>query len=295
VTGSHSPASPPFVVFTDLDGTLLDHHDYSWSAARPALERLRRLGIPLVLASSKTRSEMVALRNELGLGDPFVVENGAAIYLPQGYFDDAGSETGNGGRRLASSEGEALEVEILGQGRSEMLDTLHRLRRELGLRFEGFADFGVEGIIRHTDLAPEAARAAAERDGTEPILWLDDASPDRLAEALEPHGLQLVRGGRFFHVMGPVDKGRAVRTLLTHWRRLHPDIRAIALGDSDNDTEMLRAVDFPVVIPRAQGGPLDPGPLPNLLRPEAPGPEGWCWAIERLLEQRLADDPSAED
>lgn len=287
MTGSHSPSSPPFVVFTDLDGTLLDHHDYSWSAARPALERLRRLGIPLVLASSKTRAEMVALRAELGLGDPFVVENGAAVYVPRGYFEPGGDggASQDDGNQDDSSRGETLEVEILGQGRSEMLDTLHRLRRELGLRFEGFADFGVEGIVRHTDLAPEAARAASERDGTEPILWLDDASPDVLADALRPHGLQLVRGGRFFHVMGPVDKGRAVRTLLTRWRRLHPDIRAIALGDSDNDIEMLRAVDFPVVIPRAQGAPLDPGPLPNLLRPAAPGPVGWGQAIERLLEQ----------
>ncbi len=44
----------PTLVFTDLDGTLLNHDDYSWEAARPALEELQRQSIPLILVSSKT-------------------------------------------------------------------------------------------------------------------------------------------------------------------------------------------------------------------------------------------------
>jgi len=53
-----SPA-PAMVVFTDLDGTLLRHEDYSWLPAGPALAELRRRRIPLVIASSKTRAEIV--------------------------------------------------------------------------------------------------------------------------------------------------------------------------------------------------------------------------------------------
>lgn len=99
--------TPPAVVFTDLDGTLLDHHTYSWQPAAPTVERLKRLGVPLVLASSKTRAEMVALRHELGIADPFVVENGAAIYVPGD---------------------EGFDVEILGRPRDEILEILHRIR-----------------------------------------------------------------------------------------------------------------------------------------------------------------------
>lgn len=33
-------SGPPLLVFTDLDGTLLDHESYDWSPARPALNRL---------------------------------------------------------------------------------------------------------------------------------------------------------------------------------------------------------------------------------------------------------------
>src|SRR5262245_16745201 len=70
------------LVFTDLDGCLLDEHTYSWERARPALEALRARGVPLLLCSSKTRSEMEALARELGLAWPYVVENGGAFVIP---------------------------------------------------------------------------------------------------------------------------------------------------------------------------------------------------------------------
>ena len=74
------------IVFTDLDGTLLDHHTYSYVPAAPVLERLEAEGHPLILNSSKTRDEMVALRAEFGNRHPFVVENGGAVCVPREYF-----------------------------------------------------------------------------------------------------------------------------------------------------------------------------------------------------------------
>ena len=64
------------VVISDLDGTLLDHQTYSFAAALPAVRRLERLRIPLVLNSSKTRPEMEAIRGQLANCAPFIVENG---------------------------------------------------------------------------------------------------------------------------------------------------------------------------------------------------------------------------
>ena len=49
---------PGYIFFSDLDGTLLDHENYDWSAAKPALSELKRQGLPLILASSKTAAEI---------------------------------------------------------------------------------------------------------------------------------------------------------------------------------------------------------------------------------------------
>jgi len=54
------------VVFTDLDGTLLDEETYSWEAAEPALAMLRERGIPWVMVTSKTRAEVEVLRERMG-------------------------------------------------------------------------------------------------------------------------------------------------------------------------------------------------------------------------------------
>ena len=75
-----------YLVFTDLDGSLLDHHNYDFIDAMPQLRSLERLEIPLIPASSKTRVEIEQLRQKLGNTHPFIVENGAAVFIPQGYF-----------------------------------------------------------------------------------------------------------------------------------------------------------------------------------------------------------------
>ena len=74
------------VVFTDLDGALLDYETYSFSAASEALELLRRHEIPVVLCSSKTHAEIEHIQLDLRLRHPFISENGGAIFLPRGYF-----------------------------------------------------------------------------------------------------------------------------------------------------------------------------------------------------------------
>ena len=77
------------IIITDLDGTLLDQETYGYEASRPAIQKVQSLQIPLIPCSSKTRGEIVALREELELEDPFISENGGAIYFLPGYFSDS--------------------------------------------------------------------------------------------------------------------------------------------------------------------------------------------------------------
>ena len=74
---------PNFVIFTDLDGTLLDHYTYGYDAAADLLEALYSAKIPVIPVSSKTRAELTALCAELDLGHGFVAENGALACVPK--------------------------------------------------------------------------------------------------------------------------------------------------------------------------------------------------------------------
>ncbi|MEQ8937469.1 MAG: HAD-IIB family hydrolase, partial [Gammaproteobacteria bacterium] len=140
----------PLVVITDLDGTLLDHDTYQYDAAIPALQELTSRHIPLILNSSKTAAEMKLLRDRLGNQHPFVVENGAGIYLPKG--DD-------------------YKKVSFGMDRQAILSVIHQLRSKGQASFTGFADFTIDDIMQKTGLDREQARLASERDFTEPVLW----------------------------------------------------------------------------------------------------------------------------
>ena len=78
------PKTCNLLVFTDLDGTLIDHDTYDWTPAKPAIEALKKFSAGLVLASSKTAAEMGPLRAKIGANRwPAIVENGAGVLPPR--------------------------------------------------------------------------------------------------------------------------------------------------------------------------------------------------------------------
>jgi len=266
------------VVFTDLDGSLLDERTYAWAPAREALERLRAEGVPVVPCSSKTREEIDALVGELGLGGPFVAENGAVIVMPAGHlpFEPPGAR--RAGDRL---------VVTAGVSRDRLVRSLAELAAEAGVRVLGFAGMSEGEIARRTGLDPAAAARANRREGDEPFLILDEPEAGRQAirRAAAGRGLRVTAGGRFLHLTGDVDKGRAVQNLVAWYRQAGRTVSTVGLGDAANDLPLLGAVDRPIVIPRADGAP-DPllaRAMPHAEQAPRPGPAGWNEAMLAVL------------
>lgn len=257
------------LVFTDLDGTLLDHDSYSWLPAATALARLAEANIPLIFNSSKTTAEIASLRTELHNKHPYIVENGGAVCIPENYFA-TGPE----------------QHKLFGFPYAEIIDLLYSLRRQRNYRFEGFADLGTDGVMAATGLDRESATQARQRLCSEPLLWQgSDAERELFRRDLDRHGLQLVRGGRFWHVMGQSDKGQAMGWLVEHYRQHAPQTRftTVALGDGPNDLPMLAAANIAVTIKPHTGAPLKLPGHPRVLVPDQPGPAGWQQALEQLL------------
>ena len=269
------------LIFTDLDGTLLDE-DYRFDAASAALEVIRRRRIPLILTSSKTLAEMRLLRRAMDLNHPFIFENGAGLALPEGYF--------TAGTRTDSST--PLRVEHFGPTYADIRRILDELRALHGFAFRGFGDMSATEIASRTGLDEIAAQRARQRHGSEPGIWQGSEAirRDFIAE-IEKAGLRAVSGGRLLHIMPRIDKAEAMRELVGRYTAAEPEtrFRVIAAGDSPNDADMLQMADLAVVIQRSDSSWMPLARREGVVRSPVPGPAGWQICIERLLEEETGE------
>lgn len=264
------------VIYSDLDGCLLDREGYGFEAARPALELLKRQGVPLIICSSKTQAEVEFYREVFGLSHPFVVENGGAILIPEGYFPCLHAFT------CASGPYRMVE---LGVSYTRLTESLRDIQRVTGLRLRGFAEMSLEEVVSLAGLGLEAARRAKARQYDEPFIAdLSMEQAERLEDEVRRRRLILTRGGRFYHVTGG-HKGLAVDVLTRLYRSRSAHLVTVGLGDGENDLSMLERMDIPIVIPRERSlvDPAFEGRSWTVA--PAPGPEGWAAAVQALLTQ----------
>lgn len=262
----------PLMIVTDLDGSLLDHHTYSWQPAQYWLDRLTGADIPLVLCTSKTAAEILPLQRALGIaGAPFISENGAIV--SGGDLSDV----------PATRVQEAKDYAAICQ-------TLSQFREDFGFKFTGFNDVTEKEVAEWTGLTPADAELAMQREASESIIWRD--TPENFArfqQALHDEKLTLIQGGRFWTVTSEGnDKGAALRWLLKNipTRTGQPPI-TIGLGDGPNDAVMLDGVDYAVII---KGYSKEPVTLSrkdnqNIYATTLYGPEGWSEGLAHFVSQ----------
>jgi len=268
------------VIFTDLDGTLLDESGYSYQEALPALRMISSGEIPLILCSSKTRAELQMYRKRMDNAHPFISENGGGIFIPQGYFTVP----------VEAEEAHGYRLILLGTPYAEIRKQFVRLREQLHAKVRGFADMSIAEVAALTGLAEEEAALARQRDFDEAFVF--EGPPDEgFLRAIEASGLRWTQG-RIFHIMGNHDKGRAVNILMTFYGKQYGEVTSMALGDSLNDLTMLMAVERPVLI-RHNDGSFDTRiTIPDLLKSQLPGPAGWNETVLQLLAQQTDENCS---
>jgi mannosyl-3-phosphoglycerate phosphatase len=270
-----------FLIFTDLDGTLLDHHTYSFDKALLSLKLIRNKEVPLILCSSKTKPEIEVFRKKLKNTHPFISENGGAIFVPRKYF-----------RIKLDGFVERLGywVKELGVSYPLLRKKLVQVTSKFNQPVYGFGDMNPKEISSLCGISHKDAELAKWREYDEPFYFLKSVDEDTLKKIQSEFykdGFNLVKGGRLFHLTGQNDKGKAVEILTDlYQQQLKAKFKTIGLGDSLNDLPLLKACDFPILVKKIDGS-YDKDVIARIkpLLADGIGPEGWNKAVLELLEK----------
>ena len=248
------------IVFTDLDGSLLDHETYGYEPALPALERLQRNGVPIVPVTSKTLEEIELL--QLPFDQPYRIgENGMVIESDS-------------------------KVEVQGVSYDAITAFIEQLPESLRENIYGFDAMSVEDVIHHTGLNHSQATAAKARQATEPFLWTgEEQELEGLKLLAAQQQLFITQGGRFYHLMGKGNKQTALQKVLDA-AYSSSDPVTIALGDGPNDAEMLGFAEYGVIIPNPSGASVSVAEAKGeIVQATHAGPAGWNAALHTILDE----------
>lgn len=273
------------VVFTDADGTLIDHKTYSFDSAKPALSEAKVAGVPIHIVTSKTFAEVEALEERLGIlgSAPFSVENGSANYIPKDYFPfDIRAVLP---QAHIESRG-SYDAVIFNKPYAETRAALNTASQAAGVSIHGIGDMSAEEFAQTTGLLIPDAQRGKKREFQEGFLIRDetDESREAISRELSDLGFQMVSGGRFHHVLGGGSKSEAVASMMRLYdKKFGGRALTVGIGDSQNDLEFIQLCDkgFLVSNPHSISKNMH---LEQVEQVPLEGPAGWNSVVLSLLK-----------
>ena len=267
------------LIFTDLDGTLLNQDDYRYDRALPTIKELQRSNIPIIPVTSKTKAEVAELRDKIGLNAPFITENGSGIFFSP--------QEKRFRLPIMKTQDDRFYYHMLGFEYKQARIILQQMSATLKTNLIGFGDLSPEEICQLTGLSLDEGKLAKRRDFSEPFLTPNRKliSTDLLLEVASVYKCTIVIGDRFSHLIHHHSgKGNAVDWLLKNYQKTSEKIITIGLGNSPNDISLLKSVDIPIVIPGKKG--IHSG-LKHYNWRVAPtsGCEGWNLVIRQVVKE----------
>ncbi len=246
-------------VVSDVDGTLMDH-SYDLTPAKESIITLQKLSIPVILCTSKTASEVKVIRKELNLTDPYIVENGAAIY----------------GESLERVNGEI----ILGKKYEFLEEILNFISNEIDYKLIPLNNLTDQEATKLTGLKGNSLNLMRDRHWSMPFLNPPTFFEDKINICCEKFKVEIFKGNRMSHLLSTdSNKGKAINALKKYSNI--QDIKIIGLGDSPNDLPLLLNSNIRIVIPGIDGPNLNLiNKLKNLEFTLASEPNGYGWKSE---------------
>ena len=246
-------------VVSDVDGTLMDH-SYDLTPAKETIKTLQKLSIPVILCTSKTASEVKVIRKELNLTDPYIVENGAAIY----------------GESLYKVNGEI----ILGEKYEFLEEILNLISNEVDYKLIPLNNITDQQATKLTGLKGNSLNLMRDRHWSMPFLNPPSFLEERLNNCCKKFKVDIFKGNRMSHLLSTSsNKGKAINALKKYSNI--QNIKIIGLGDSPNDMPLLLNSDIRIVIPGIDGPNMNLlNQLKDLEFTLASEPNGYGWKNE---------------
>ena len=246
-------------VVSDVDGTLMDH-SYDLTPAKETIKTLQKLSIPVILCTSKTASEVKVIRKELNLMDPYIVENGAAIY----------------GETLKKVNGEI----ILGKRYEFLEEILNLISKEIDYKLIPLNNLNDQEATQLTGLEGNSLNLMRDRHWSMPFINPPSFLEEKINLCSKKFKVDIFKGNRMSHLLSNnSNKGKAIDALKEYSNI--QDIRIIGLGDSPNDLPLLLNSDIKIVIPGIDGPNLNLlDQLKDLKYTLASEPNGYGWKNE---------------
>lgn len=263
------------VIFTDIDGTLLDSYFPDLNKAKKLVEKTLKNGIHLILCSSKTELEQDLIRSNIHLKEPFIVENGGATIIPLGYFKKSKFNHSKKfqNKYIIETGGSSFKIRSL----------LKKIRTKHKINFKGTSDLSIAELSKITKLSEDYAKRMIKRKYSETIVQIDSKDMAYFVTNLEELGLKVIPGGQYFDITLGNDKGTAAKILMEIFRKEYEnDVIFFGIGDSKNDESMLSLMNHSILVqkPDASWQNLR---IDNLQKVKGIGTRGWEVALEIIL------------
>jgi len=253
-------------VISDVDGTLMDH-SYDLTPAKETIKFLQKLSIPVILCTSKTAAEVKVIRKDLNLSDPYIVENGAAIY----------------GESLKKVNGKI----ILGQKYETLEEILNFISKEIDYKLIPLNNLTDQEATQLTGLKGDSLNLMRDRHWSMPFLNPPSFLEEKINICCKKFKVDIFKGNRMSHLLSKnSNKGKAINAL-KEYSNLQ-NIQIIGLGDSPNDFPLLLNSDIRVVIPGIDGPNLNLlDQLKDFDYTLASEPNGYGWKneINKLIKK----------
>ncbi len=265
--------SSHILIFTDLDGSLLNHNNFEFREIKNFILNCIKNGIKIIPNTSKTVSEVQVFLDQLGQDLPFIVENGAAIH----------------NLNLVHPKFKSKKNSLFfSRSVTEILDLFEK---SIPIKFQKrcffLKDMSSIEQMKILGLNKKYLPFALNRKYSMPLVF--DGSKELVDEftvLLKKIGMKLHEGGRIYNICDDCSKGKAMTTLI---EKLKNDFNfkshTIVIGDSPNDISMLDVSDQPCIIPLPNKNNLSHLKNQKIIRATQSAPQGWEEVVRASLKK----------